>query len=277
MSQYNFNKDRLRQLAASVSHVVASIHEYQTLSNQVAKVIVTLSTDKCTQKEVASAISRALGNGQDVGFAPVLGSFREIPGALSIALAGFVTRHAEVITDKDERFKRMRTVTAGIMLDSDDDSMWNIKQGAEGSTYLIRAGEEDLSKLLIQASVRDVSAPRMAEIASACASTAGEFVSFVDSSAGELRHGFVLASDGDQVQIVTAEEEQPVTASEASIVEAVNLNGEDIEVTAALGLDRGNFDSASKASMSEYYKALYSYAPGYVEEIQKQIDAHAAV
>lgn len=277
MSQYNFNATKLRQLASSVSNVVASLHEYQPLSKQVAKVIVTLSTDKCTSAEVASAISRAVGGGQDVGFAPVLGSFRFIPGARSIALAGFVTRHAEIVTQEDERFKRMRPVTASIMLDTTDSTMWDIRKGADDQTFLVRAGEEDLSKLLQTASVRDVNAPRMAEIASTAASTPGEYVAYVDPVLGELCHGFVLTSDGVQVEIIKDDEEKPVTIGEDSIIEAAVLNGEDVQTAAALGIDRANFDSKSKASMSEYYKALYSYAPGYVEEIQKQIDAHAAV
>ena len=48
-------------------------------------------------------------------------------------------------------------------------------------------------------------------------------------------------------------------------------------MAADLGIDRKNFDSRSKASMSEFYKTLYGYAPSYVEQIQQQIDAHAAV
>lgn len=277
MSQYKFNAQRLEQLANSVSNVVASLHDYRPLSKQVAKVIITLSTDRCTNKEVAAAISRAVGNGQEVGFAPVLGSFRIVPNARCIALAGFVTRHAEVINSEDERFKQMRPVTASIMLDTHDESLWNIRKNDGGGTFLVRAGEEDLSALLLTASVRDVNAPRMAQLASTGGSTAGEFVSFVDPLAGELRHGFVLASDGDNVEVVTQDSEQPVAVTEDSIVEAAVLNGEDVQVAATLGLDRGNYDSRSKASMSEYYKALYSYAPGYVDEIQKQIDSHATV
>lgn len=277
MSQYNFNENRLRTLASSVSNVVASLHEYKAISNNVAKVIVTLSTDRCTRSEVAAAISRAVGNGGEVGFAPVLNSFREIPGARTIALAGFITRHAQVITQDDPRYKTMRPVTAGIMLDSTDGSQWDIRKGEGDNTFLVRAGEEDLSSLLVTASTRDLMAPRMAEIASTQSSAPGEFIAFVDASVGELRHGFVLASDGDQVEVLTDDAEQPLTIGEDSIVEACVFNGEDVQTAATLGVDRTNFDSSSKASMSEYYKALYSYAPGYVDEIQKQIDAHAAV
>lgn len=278
MSQYNFNRQRLQQLAASVSNVVASLHDSRPLSKQVAKVVISLSTDRCTGTEVAAAISRAVGNGKDVGFAPVLGSFRVIPGARCVALAGFVTRHAETIDESDERFKRFRPVTASIMLDTVDSTMWDIRKGDGGNTFLVRAGEEDLSNLLVTATVRNLDAPRIAEVASATGfAVPGEFVAFVDPIAGELRHGFVLASDGEQVDIVTNEDEQPITIGEDSIVEAANLNGHDTVTAASLGIDRGNYDSRSKASMSEYYKALYSYAPAFVEEIQKQIDAHAAV
>lgn len=267
----SFNSSRLLQLAASVNNVSVSLHDHRALSKQVAKVIVSLSTDRCTSAEVASAITRCLGD----EFSPVLNSFRPVPGARCIALAGYVTRNTEVIAITDERFKRMRTVTANIMLDPQDSSMWDIRKTENDGVFLVRAGEEDLGNLLVTASVRDVNAPRMAEMASC--STPGEFVAFVDPQQGELRHGFVLASDGDTVDIVTADAEQPVQVGENAIVEAALLHGEDVEVAATVGIDSSQYDSRSKSAMTEYYKQLYSYAPAFVDDIVKQIDAHAAV
>lgn len=266
----SFNPARLQQLASAVSNVAASLHDYKVLSKNVAKVIVSLSNDRCSSKEIAHAISRSLGN----GFAPVLGSFRVIPGAPITALAGFVTRNTEVITPEDERYNRMRPLTASIMLDPQDESMWDIRRGDSG-TFLVRAGDEDLSSLLVTASVRDVNSPRMASLASC--SSAGEFISFVDVNQGVLKHGFVLASDGDQVQVVTEDDEQPVTIGEDSVVEAAILHGQDVEVAATVGIDSTTYDSRSPAAMTEYYRQLYAYAPAFAEDVVKQINSHSAV
>jgi hypothetical protein len=271
MSQYRFNANRLKELASRVSVVAASIHDYKPVSANLAKVIVTLSSAQCTGKEVAAAITRSLGGNA----APVLGSFRVIPGARCTALAGFVVKQPEVVFEDDPRFKNMRPVTASIMLDPGDSSMWDVRAGADGKTMLVRAGDEDLTSLLQTASVRDTQAPRMQELASC--STAGEFVAFVDPAAGELRHGFVLASDGDQLEVLPDDGEEPVVVPENVVVEAAMLHGREIEVAESVGINASNFDSRSKASMTEFYKQLYGYAPAYVEEIQKQIDAHAAV
>lgn len=272
MSQHlqGFSAKRLQKLAASVSNVVASLHEHKMLSNQVAKVIVSISNDRCTASEIASAITRAVGS----GFAPVLNSFRPIPGANCIALAGFVTKNSEVILATEDKFKTMKPVTASIMLDPQDSSMWDLRNGPQGS-FLVRAGEEDLGSLLLTASVRNVNAPRMREMASC--STDGEFVSYVNPVTGALGHGFVLASDGDMLEVVNDEDELPVLMGEDSIVEAAALHNEDKVIAAKVGITAADFDSRSKAAMTDYYKQLYSYAPQYLADIVAQIDAHAAV
>ena len=205
MSQYSFNSNRLTQLAQRTNVVSATIHDYQAVSPIVAKVIISLSTDRCSNKEVAQAITAALGGNA----APVLGSFRVIPGARCIALAGFVVKQPEIVMSDDERFKRMRQVNASIMLDESDSSLWDVRADSAGKTMLVRAGDEDLTSLLQTASVRNVQVPKMRELASC--SAAGEYIAFVDPQAGELRHGFVLASDGKDVEVVVEDSETPVT------------------------------------------------------------------
>lgn len=268
--RYSFNPQRLQALARAHSNVAVSVHDHENLSPVVAKVIVSVSTDRCTKQEVANAVTVALGGNA----APVLDSFRLIPGAGCLALAGFVVKQPEVVYEDDERFKRMRPVTAGIMLDSQDQSMWDVRQDG-GKTLLVRAGDEDLSCLLETASVRNVQAPRMASLATDV--QPGEFASFVDVNSGELRHGFVLAAAGGQVELATDDSEVPVVTCTKSLVEIASLNGGELEVAASVGLDSKDFDSRSKASMLEFYKQLYGYAPGYVDEIKQQIESHAAV
>jgi hypothetical protein len=203
----------------------------------------------------------------------VLGSFRPIPGAPN-ALVGFVSRNLETVLEGTDKFNRMKPVTASIMLDPEDDTMWDVRKNEQGS-FLVRSGTEDLNVLLASVTTRDMNLPRVAEMASC--SAPGEFLSFVCSTSGTLRHGFVLASDGETLQVITPDEEVAVVTTEDTVVEAMLLHGGDKEVAASLGIDASKFDSRSPAAMSEYYKQVYGFAPGYVAEIQAQIDAHAAV
>ena len=272
MTHRTFNAARLRELANNTGRVAVSVADSRPFSRNLAKVVLsaTVPLAKTTQAELATAIARTLP-----GFTPVLGSFRELVGARAPSMVGFVARNTEVITPSDERYKRMRPVTASLMLDTGDSTMWDVCTGSEG-TFLVRAGqEEDMAKVLVTASVRDVNAPKLRQIAS-CTS-ADSFVAYVNPNSCELAHGFVLAADGEAVNVLDSETGEQTIVPEDSVVEAASLNGDDVQVAETVGLDSKSFDARDKSSMESYYTQLYGYAPAYVEQLKQQINSHAAV
>jgi len=271
MSGYRtLSATRLVEMASRVPSIAVGIADFKVLSPQVAQVIVTPSETRCTREELAAAITRAT----EGKFTPVLGSFRSIPGARVPAMVGFVTSNKEVITSDEPRYKTLRPITASSMLDAADQSLWDVRQGEDGKPYVIRALDEDMTTLLASYSVRDIAAPSLREMASI--TQPENFVSYVDLSLGELKHGFVVATLEDgQLSVLATDAETAAVIPESCVVEVALLGDQTKEIAADVSIDDKNFDSKSPASMVEFYKALYGYAPGYVKSIEDQINSHA--
>lgn len=262
---------RLAEMASRMPSVAVGIADFRVMSPQVAQVIVTPSTTNCTSEELAAAVTRSTGS----KLVPVVGSFRPIPGARTPSLIGFVTTNKEVILASDARYSKLRPLTASTMLDPQDSTLWDIRKDDSGQTFVVRALEEDMTVLLSSYQARDISAPSLRE--TAAVTGAGNFIAYVDLDHGEMKYGFVLATTDEGLTVLSTDGESPVTIPESSVVEIAIL-GERTKVTAAdVNLKMDDFDSRSAASMAEFYKALFGYAPGYVAEIQKQIDSHATV
>ncbi len=271
MSYRSFSADRLIALANTLPTVAVGVADFKVLTPTVARVIVTPTDRRASPQELARAVTTAFGGKCQ----PVLASFRELPGARTHSMVGYVTTNREVMDATDPRYSRLRQVTASSMLDPQDDVLWDIRASEDGKPQLVRALEEDLSVLLAKVQTRDVSAPRLLQVASPAA--AHEFVAFVDTKVGEVRYGFVLASsEDDTYTVIATDAEQAEKVHADAIVEVAVTKEQTKQVAADVSLDDSNFDSASASSMEAFYKALYGYAPGYVQDIVSQINMHAA-
>ena len=268
--KYSPNPQRVQAALDRANGVFASILDAKLVSAEVAKVVVSLSDTKVSQDKVCASVSSAL----DGQFAPVLGSFRPVANGRQPTFVGFVAASREMIAADEERFKRLRPLTAGIMLDPEDDSVWNLHEGEQG-TFVLREGAEDVGKVLETARVRQTNAPALASLNSTA--QAGDFISFVDGASGSLRHGFVLASNEDStIEVVTGEDEEPLTVADEQVVEAVELEDEDQQdLEKASHVVKAAFENTIP-SLTEYYKQLYAYAPEYLKQIQAIIDGNAA-
>ncbi len=268
--KYSPNPTRVQAALDRANGVFASILDAKLVSAEVAKVIVSLSDTKVSQDKVCASVASAL----DGQFAPVLGSFRPVDNGRQPTFIGFVAANREMISANEDRFQRLRPLTAGIMLDPEDDSVWNLHEGEHG-TFVLREGEEDVGKVLETARVRQTNAPVLASLNSTA--QVGDFISFVDGASGSLRHGFVLASNGDNtIDVVTGEDEEPLTVAGEQVVEAVEFEDEDKqELEKASRVVKAAFEDTIP-SQTEYYKQLFAYAPEYLKQIQEIIDGNAS-
>lgn len=257
-------------LHRATTGVFASLLDNRLVSPEVARVVVSLSNTNVSEEAVYASIAETL-QGQ---FAPVIGSFRPVANGKQPTFVGFVAASRQMIGENDPRFKSLRPLTAGIMLDPEDDTVWNLHKG-EAGTFVLREGAEDMGKVLETAKVRQTNAPKLSEIASAA--QAGDYISFVDAKAGCLRHGFVVASfEDDTLSVITAEDEDMTTIDDEQVVDAVAFDEEDEkELQEVSRVVKANFDS-NLLSQAEYYKQLYAFAPDYLEKVKAIIDGNAS-
>jgi hypothetical protein len=197
--------------------------------------------------------------------APVEGSFHEIKAGAAV---GFLRANREVrMPDQQELRASYRKVGASnIMMSDADNSLWEVKEGKSGK-YLARTGQEDLSEL-VQANVnRRTDIPGLRHLSTASAAT-NEFVSFVSKS-GDLDHGFVMASNGEKVKLVSfATRQDTIVALEnVTAIARVPLPQSFVQQMATAGISR-----EEKSQASDYWKKLYEYAPNYLSDVLDQVD-----
>ncbi len=198
--------------------------------------------------------------------APVEGSFHEIKAGAAV---GFLRANREVrMPDQQELRASYRKVGASnIMMSDADNSLWEVKEGKSGK-YLARTGQEDLSEL-VQASVnRRTDIPGLRHLSTASAAT-NEFVSFVSKS-GDLDHGFVMATNGEKVKLVSfaTRTDTIVPLENVTAISRVPLPQSFVKQMATAGISRED-----KTQASDYWKKLYEYAPNYLSDILDQVDA----
>lgn len=290
----------LSKMQVRTPSVVATITDYQMVTESLARVIVAFNTlEGSSREELSQAIAKAMDNDGSV----VEGSFRLIKSMGMPAMHGFVKANT-VSKPYDEQVvasaTNMQALASNMFIDRDDDSLWTVKSGSNGAKMLTRQANDDLSKIMATARTHLHNQPRLMEISSFMQDVGNrEFVAFVDPSCNELRHGYVLAAEGDMVQIVPTDramdknmgdnqrdgnsvaermekEDEPVSVQTAMIVESAYLAEADAERFENAEI-AAPVDSKSNAAMKAYYKELYAYDPAYYAMIEKQINEHASL
>ena len=261
---------RALEVARNLGSVGVSVADYKPVSRSktLARVVLVASTPlrNTHPADITAALSRCLPE-----CTPVLGSFRVVADAKVPCLTGFVSTASPVLSEDEGKEKGLKPVTAAIMLDPSDQSLWDVRK-SEAGTFFVRAGEDDINTVLASSRVRNPAAPALVQTAGL--SQPREFVRYVRTD-GSLGHGFVVASLNEDVEVMPEEEDNTVVVPEDSIIEAAFLHGEDMQVAADLGIDTTNMGGNER--LKDYYKQLYTYAPAYVDQLIKQIDSHAAI
>jgi hypothetical protein len=241
-----------------------ALTDYQMVRDNLARVVIAKTGD-WTKDEFLQQVT-SMFNSLAI---PVRDSFKELAGSNTVV--GFVYSTPDIRTFETEDEGKYRALASNILMDTEDRTTWELKEGASGK-YLCRHGMEDLSELAQGICTRRGNSPRLSSIAISAGVAPQEFVAWVDSDEGEVSYGYAVERDEDsgKLSVLSSTTNEVKEISEDLVVHAVHLNGEDqkmANMTLAANSDKGN--------MTEYYKKLFSYAPEYVAEIIKMINQHS--
>ena len=240
-----------------------SLTDYQMINPQLARVVIAYTGDH-DKNTVAASIGRKL----DYRAAAVEGSFRSVQEGVAV---GFVRANREVRIIKSEKELRAsyRVMSSNILMDQEDESLWELKQGA-GGRYLARTQEEDLSNL-IEASANHrpeiVKLSRMAQPRAA----RHEFLSFVDQG-GSTDYGFCVASSADKLRVVSHSTRTPIVIESNRIVSVHQVK---IKRSTHNKIAASNISRQDKDQSIDYYKQLFSYDKNYLDDIIGFIETDA--
>lgn len=252
------------QIAASfASRQTVSLADYEMLDERTVRVI--LSTSGAFDRESLQAKTAELFKGLAT---PVRNSFRRLTDN---SVVGFVVG-VRTVRDYDAAVDgtKYRAIASNILMDKGDSSTWELREGASGD-YLCRTGIEDLSELAQTIYVRRVGVPALASVAVAAVQPK-EFAAFVDVEAGEMDYGFVTASDGDTLSVVSSTSRKVCTVPTACVVQAAHMADDEQPVVA--GIEAAALNDAQ--TMIDYYTKAYGYAPEYLAKVIEIINQHAA-
>lgn len=265
MTKLNIQRVASR-MAERLSHVTASVHDYQVFDEGcLARVVVSFNTKQPTAAEVATTVSNLFGNELSI----VPGSFRRLNPETAIAslMVGFVTAN-RAVRPYDEKAGNYMVMASNILMDKTDESLWELRD-SNGIKTLCRQGDEDLSELLEQAKVRRLGTPTLAAMASTV--NPDEFVAYIGRN-HDIRHGYVLSeaeTEGDEfedeVKILSLEGQEEEQIESARVIEVAHLNG----------ADRFEEVSATGKELKDYYKQLYGHNPEFFKKLSSIIDQHA--
>jgi len=259
--------DVAQKLEARVGDLpIAQVNEYEVIGNtNIARVIVTVNPDKGATKNFDALASLFNGNAT-----PIAKSFRRTNGTYETrcTAVGFVAPNRIVEKLDDERKSKMKVISKNILMDTVDQSLWDVKETASDGAFIIRKGEEDLSELLASVYTPRSDIHGMAVIATAFVEP-DQYVYWVNPKLQEINCGFVVTANDGTTEVVCRQSGEKETIDNRLIVEVVShLN---------LGVTRKQTTAGEAAEdAKEYYQRIFSYDPEYLNELNKIIDGHAS-
>lgn len=247
-------------ITSKLNRSTASLTDYEMINEKTAKVVIA-TTGQFSKDSFLQTVATMF----DGLATPVRNSFKKITDH---AVVGFVTSVRE-IRDYNESNDtlRYRAIASNILMDKDDESTWELREGASGK-YLARQGVEDLSELANRAYTRKVGVPSLASIAVASV-TPQEFVAYVDSTEGDMDYGFVVSRSDNELQVMASSSEELTTISYDQVVHAAHLDADELPTVKGKVLAAAD----DKAAMIDYYKQVYAFDPSYVQLIIEQIES----
>lgn len=253
--------------SSKVARVVANVHDFEIITPTLAKVVVNFNTADRTVEEARTAIAAAFEN-QLIG---IEGSFRSLKTNLQAAV-GFMRTNREVKEYKAEMAGKYKTMSSNLLMDPEDQSLWEVKSSPNGNKYIVRQDQEDLSELLVTSSVRGPRTPSLSVLATATVAP-NEYLAFVNPRLEEMGYGYVVEDKGEELVIASRDGKMMIneTINKNLIVEAAWLNGNDKFKAVAAPSNLNN-----KSAMLEYYKQVFSYSPEYFTKLEEIINSHAA-
>lgn len=235
-----------------------NIVDYKLKSPTLAKVVIAYTGD--IDRDFIKA---ELTNKLECLATPVANSFKQLRPGMAV---GFIRANKAVrsVSAKEVEAK-YRVMASNILMDKEDQSLWEVKDGAAGK-YLARHGQEDLTALVHAATQRRPDAVRLNHITIAKAAPS-ELVAFVADD-GDVDHGFAIATSDDKVKVLSFARRIPVTVDYDSVVSIYPVTvPRDIhsQVTASL-------TNEEKKQSRDYYQRLYGFAPEFLALVIEQVN-----
>ena len=249
-----------------------TIHEARMITPALAKITATVVGSSSRDQRV-EALAKQLKNGASV----VRDSFRFIDNK---TMVGYVHASREVRAFDHTVKAKFRAVAANMFMDKEDETLWEMKEGA-GGKYLTRQGHDDLSSLIEEARVSPRgSTPRIAAIVNSSVA-ANDMVAYVVATkwTAEVDYGFCVKANNDgSYRVVSASTKELIDVTQDSVVASYEIDAGTLpripkcRVAASSDPLAGQYPLSSKElSWEEYYKMAYAYAPEYVDKIIDQI------
>lgn len=249
--------------------IAARLHDMKELNKNVAKVIVSFSTESNDQEKNFMAVANLF----DGMARPIEGSFRVVPSSRTFAAVGYVTQNTEVRACTASALQKYRVMAGNLLMDEADSSLWELKS-ANGSKYLTRHSEESLGELVALASLKHhgemINVGKVRDMVMSSVQS-GEFAVYVSPKIGEVRCGFVVSAGEDSMEVLDSETEQVEEVPNDFLIESAMLKTQEIAAELAPP-HQGN-----KSALIAYYTQVYSYSPEYLAKIKEIINSNAAL
>ncbi len=288
----HLNIDRvISSLEARGVRVVAAVTDFAPVTKTLARVIVTCTNaDNASQHDIRQAIASATGNTAS----PILKSFHAVNSNGLPAYVGFVKANTSARPYERKEVAKMRVMAKNMLMDTADDSLWEVRSDTSGNRMLVRQNQDDLSTLLSSVKQSVPRAPKVSHLASVA--NVGDAIMYVDPRKEVVRAGFVLSvedgDDGEALEIVQAPEQNNPDAPK-DLEEVVDLQNEAFAsavipssvVVSAVSFPTRFFSKEvaapanpnNKQALKDYYKKIWSQGnPEFLKRLFENIDRMAA-
>lgn len=245
-----------------------NLADSRMINANLAKVIIA-TTGACSHDDVQEQINAKLDGQGSI----VAGSLRKLKGdRIAATYVGFVRSVSEVKdVEPHEIQANYHTVLASnsnVLVDNADGSVWGLKSGPTGK-YLVRQSDEDLSTLINASTVHSASNIRVGHIDMQVPGKKA-LVAYVTPE-GNMDYGFVtkVSAQNGVVELVSRETGNTRVVNTQLMAGSYNVEIDKKAHTVAAA----SLDAKEKDKMVAFYKALYSFAPEYLDEVVAQIEA----
>lgn len=234
-----------------------SITDYRLKSPTLAKVIVSFTGQVDRQFLHETLLAKFDNEAQ-----PVKSSFKVVKPGVAV---GFVKANRAIRVVNDKELKAYRKIGASnVLMDSTDESLWEVKSGTGGSKYLARHGQEDLSALVASVTNRRSDIPRLNQLTIAKAAP-HELVAFVDAE-GDVDHGFAMGTNEQSVRVFSHNRKIPMSVEYDSVVGIYQ-----VKIPASLHQAVvASLSAEEKNEANAYWRQLYGYGPEFLKETIQQ-------
>lgn len=174
---------------AENSGVVAQLNDYAVVTSDLVRVVIATNDLEGVNKH---SLRKAIAKTLNYSCTPVLASFRKVSMSNGLpAVVGFV-RPQRIVRDYNENAGQYRTLASNMLMDTTDDTLWQVTSDANGNKMLVRSERDNLNSLLVTASTFNNLTPRLEAIASIA--NVGDYVAFVNPQSQTVNYGYVLAN-----------------------------------------------------------------------------------